>query len=110
MVPIIFCLSFCFPFFIAETNLQEKQLTGRNGLILAPNGPKVGKTSLWWECSIERLLSSRQPGNNETAEGARDKLYSLKAPPSDLLPQPSPMHLITPSNHESIVEVRGSTI
>lgn len=36
MMLIIFYLGFCFPFFIAETNSQEKQLTGRNGFILAP--------------------------------------------------------------------------
>lgn len=36
MMPIIFCLGFRFPFSIAETHSQEKQLTGRNGFILAP--------------------------------------------------------------------------
>lgn len=33
---IIFCLGLCFPFFIAETDSQEKQLTGKNRFILAP--------------------------------------------------------------------------
>ena len=73
-----------FPFSLLRQTRRRNNLQGGMGLFWLPsNGPKVGKTSRWWECSIERLLSLQQLGNSETAKGQGQAVF-LKGTPKGL--------------------------
>lgn len=103
MMSIIFCLGFRFPFSIAETHSQEKQLTGRNGFILASFQWTKGGQNITLVGMFNReaalLMAARKQWDSRRT---RDKLYSLKAPPSDLLPSIKPYAFISIASDNNV--------
>jgi hypothetical protein len=106
---------FGFPLCISETNIQEEQLTGRNGILWCPcSGPLLRQNT-----TLVGVLHREDCSSHDSQETVRNQrsqghATSFKGTPKWLTSssQALPLYFyclcwITPSNHKSTDEVRG---